>query len=122
MFHDAFVAPNVGDELDQGPILDGQGGAMFGAIDGPTNVGITTKFKEAIAHDVRQACAMVDEMGHEPQAIDEIGNAIHGDGIETHSGGMEGDQRSFGISGTLELLRGFDNNAITLHMRGDNVI
>ncbi len=95
MFHDAFVAPNVGDELDQGPILNGQGGAMFGAIDGPTNVGTTTKFEEAIAHDVRQACAMVDEVGHEPQTMDEIGNATHGDGVETHTRGMEKGSNKF---------------------------
>jgi hypothetical protein len=91
ILHDAFVAPNVVDELDQGPILDGQGGATFGAIDGPINVGIATQFEEAIAHDVHQACAMVDEASHEPQIMDEIGNAIHGDGAETHTKGMQGD-------------------------------
>ncbi len=122
MLHDAFATPNVGDELDQRPILDGQGGAKLGTMDGPTNVGTATKFKGAIAHDVRQACAMVDEVGHEPQKMDEIGNAIHGDGVETHIGGMERDQRSSSISGTLNLLRGLDGIASALHMGGYNVI
>jgi hypothetical protein len=58
---------------------------MFVTIDGSTNVGATTKFEEAITHDVRQAYAMVDEVGHEPQKMDEIGNAIHGDGVEAHT-------------------------------------
>jgi hypothetical protein len=65
---------------------------------------------------------MVDEVGHEPQKMDEIGNAIHGDGVETHTGGMERDQRSSSISGTLNLLRGLDGIASALHMGGYNVI
>ncbi len=62
MFHDAFVAPTMDVNRNGGPQLDNQIVATNGAANGPCDVGTTIQIEEALAHDVHQACVMLDDV------------------------------------------------------------
>jgi hypothetical protein len=71
MFHDAFVAPTMDVNRNGGPLLDNQVAATNGVANGPCDVGTTLQIEEALAHDVHQACAMLDDVIAEPQTMEE---------------------------------------------------
>jgi hypothetical protein len=62
MFHDAFVAPTMDANRNRGPLLDNKVATTSGAANGPCDVSTTIEIKEALAHDVHQACAMLDNV------------------------------------------------------------
>jgi len=76
--HDAFVAPTMDVNKNGGPILDNQVTATSGATNGPCDNGTTIQIEEALAHDVHQACAMLDDVAAEPQTMEEQGYGPHG--------------------------------------------
>jgi hypothetical protein len=73
MFHNAFVAPTMDANRNGKPLLDNQVVATSGATNGPCDVGTTIQIKEALAHDVHQACAMLDDVVAKPQTMEEQG-------------------------------------------------
>jgi hypothetical protein len=42
-----------------------------GPQNGPSDIGTTIQVEEALAHDVHQACAMLDDVATEPQTMEE---------------------------------------------------
>jgi len=77
MFHDAFVVPTMDANRNGGPLLDNQVDATNGVANGPCDVGTTIQIEEALAHDVHQACAMLDDVAVEPQTMVKQGYGPH---------------------------------------------
>ncbi len=71
MFHNAFVAPTMDVNRNGGPLLNNQVAATSGVANGPCDVGTTIQIEEALAHDVHQACAMLDDVAAKPQTMEE---------------------------------------------------
>jgi hypothetical protein len=62
MFHDAFVALTMDVSKNGRPLLDNQVATTSWVANGPCDVGTTIQIEEALAHDVHQACAMLDDV------------------------------------------------------------
>jgi hypothetical protein len=104
MFHDAFVAPTMDANRNGRPLLDNQVVATSGVTNGPCDVGTTIQIEEALAHDVHQACVMLDDVVAEPQIMEEQGYGPHGGNVECQFENMECDQtRQAGIDGTSNM-------------------
>jgi hypothetical protein len=104
MFHDAFVAPTMDANGNGGPLLDNEVVATNGVANGPCDVGTTIQIEEALAHDVHQACAMLDDVAVEPQKMEEQGYEPHGGNVECQFENMECDQtRQARIDGTSNM-------------------
>jgi len=82
MFHDAFAAPTIDVNKNGGPLVYNQVVTTNGASNGPCDVGTTIQVEEALAHDVHQACAMLDDVATKPQTMEEYGYEPHGGNVE----------------------------------------
>jgi hypothetical protein len=71
MFHNAFVAPTMDTNRNGRPLLDNHVATTSGVANGPCDVGTTIQIEEALAHDVHQTCAMLDDVAAEPQTMEE---------------------------------------------------
>jgi hypothetical protein len=102
MFHDAFVAPTMDTNRNGGPLLDNQIAATNGVANGPCDIGTTIQIEEALARDVHQACAMLDDVA--TTYMEEEGYGPHGGNVECQLENMECDQTSqVGIDGTSNM-------------------
>jgi hypothetical protein len=82
MFHYACVAPTMDVNRNGGPLLNNQVAATNGVTNGPCDIGTTIQIEEALAHDVHQACAMLDDVATKPHTMEEWGYGPHGDNVE----------------------------------------
>jgi hypothetical protein len=71
MFHDAIVAPAMDVNRNGGPLLENQVVATSGVTNGPCDISTTNQIEEALAHDVHQTCAMLDDVTTKPQIMEE---------------------------------------------------
>jgi hypothetical protein len=104
IFHDAFVAPTMDANRNGGPLLDNQVATPSGVTNGPCDVGTTIQIEEALAHDVHQACVMLDDVVVEPQTMEKQDYGPHGGNVECQFEDMECDQtRQANIDGTSNM-------------------
>jgi hypothetical protein len=104
MFHDAFVAPTMDANRNGGPLLDTQVTTTSGVTNGPCDVGTTIQIEEALAHDVHQACAILDDVATKPQTMEEQGYGPHRGNVKCQFENMECDQiRQAGIDDTSNM-------------------
>jgi hypothetical protein len=82
LLDDAFVALTMDANKKERPLLDNQVTATSGVANGPCDIGTTIQIEEALAHDVHQAFAMLDDVAVEPQTMEEQGYGPHGGNVE----------------------------------------